>query len=370
MDNPIIKSLEIKNLWSRLNGTIPFNDDINIIIGKNGTGKSTVLDLIISVLTKTNPRKIDIEKSRLVFKDGNSIEYKRVKKDINSDIPFELNIENVDDLLSILKKNILNQINNQNIEQNQLKINFNEEDIEDIEDIASQDIKIIKISTFDMELKNRKSNVDKDKKFIRTELDIILHDLIEEFKLYQYQLKSSLEAESEKIDLNIKLLNNQSSILNKKDNELLKELDLLKALVEEKRNKKDEIFYFKEKFKNIIYNLFKDTDKEVFIDENNSINFRIIDNQKKEHIITPYDLSSGEKQMLSILLRVLLTKNKFCILMMDEPEMSLHVEWQNTLISNLRDLNSNMQIFISTHSPAIVTKGWKNKIIKIQDYLK
>lgn len=367
MDNPIIKSLEIKNLWSRLNGTIPFNDDINIIIGKNGTGKSTVLDLIISVLIKNTPRKIDIDKAILTFKDGNIIEYKRVKNDINSDIPFELDIENIDDLLSILKKNILSQINSQNINQNQLKIDFEEEDIEKLN---SQDINIIKISTFDMELKNRKSNVEKDKKFIRTELDIILYELIEEFKLYQYQLKSSLEDESEKIDLNIKLLNNQSSILNKKDNELLKELDLLKALVEEKRNKRDEIFYFKEKFKNIIYNLFKDTDKEVFIDENNSINFKIIDNQKKEHIITPYDLSSGEKQMLSILLRVLLTKNKFCILMMDEPEMSLHVEWQNTLISNLRDLNSNMQIFISTHSPAIVTKGWKDKIIKIQDYLK
>ncbi|PHO13764.1 ABC transporter ATP-binding protein, partial [Malaciobacter marinus] len=147
---------------------------------------------------------------------------------------------------------------------------------------------------------------------------------------------------------------------------LSKELNLLKELVEEKRKKREEIFYYKEKFKNIIHNLFKDTNKEVFIDENNSINFKI----DEENTITPYDLSSGEKQMLSILLRVLLTENKFCILMMDEPEMSLHVEWQNSMISNLRDLNSNMQIIISTHSPAIVTKGWKDKIIKIQDYLK
>ena len=75
------------------------------------------------------------------------------------------------------------------------------------------------------------------------------------------------------------------------------------------------------------------------------------------------------KQMLVILLQVLLTENKFCLLLMDEPEISLHVQWQNQLIDNLRKLNSNMQIIISTHSPAIVSKGWKDKVIEMKNFI-
>ena len=50
-------------------------------------------------------------------------------------------------------------------------------------------------------------------------------------------------------------------------------------------------------------------------------------------ILTPYQLSSGEKQMLVILLTVLVQDNQPFALFMDEPEISLHVEWQQRLIS-------------------------------------
>ena len=45
----------------------------------------------------------------------------------------------------------------------------------------------------------------------------------------------------------------------------------------------------------------------------------------------PYQLSSGEKQILVILLTVLVQDKRHGVLFMDEPEISLHVEWQQRL---------------------------------------
>ena len=76
-------------------------------------------------------------------------------------------------------------------------------------------------------------------------------------------------------------------------------------------------------------------------------------------------LSSGEKQMLTILLAVYLENGEHCVLFMDEPEMSLHIEWQKVLISTVRQLNPNAQIILSTHSPAVIMDGWMDKVTEV-----
>ena len=67
--------------------------------------------------------------------------------------------------------------------------------------------------------------------------------------------------------------------------------------------------------------------------------------------LLPYKLSSGEKQMLVILLTVLVRDDDHCVLFMDEPEASLHIEWQQKLIGMIRSLNPNVQLILTTHSP-------------------
>lgn len=78
-------------------------------------------------------------------------------------------------------------------------------------------------------------------------------------------------------------------------------------------------------------------------------------------------LSSGEKQLLTILLTVLLEDGEPTTLFMDEPEASLHLEWQQELISSIRRLNPNVQILLTTHSPAIIMKGWMDKVTEVSD---
>ena len=84
-------------------------------------------------------------------------------------------------------------------------------------------------------------------------------------------------------------------------------------------------------------------------------------------VISLEQLSSGEKQLLLILLKVFLQEKKPAILLMDEPEVSLHISWQQQLLDALRRLNENCQIILSTHSPSIFAKGWGDKITYMED---
>lgn len=74
----------------------------------------------------------------------------------------------------------------------------------------------------------------------------------------------------------------------------------------------------------------------------------------KDKVIQLEELSSGEKQLLIILGQALLQEEQTAIYIADEPELSLHVEWQEQITSAITRLNPNAQIIFATHSPDIV----------------
>ena len=84
-----------------------------------------------------------------------------------------------------------------------------------------------------------------------------------------------------------------------------------------------------------------------------------------EHAIDSDKLSSGEKQILSFLCYNTFKKNS-CVFI-DEPELSLHPDWQRKLISTLVEQGNNNQYFISTHSPFIYSKYPDKEIILDED---
>jgi predicted ATP-binding protein involved in virulence len=76
-------------------------------------------------------------------------------------------------------------------------------------------------------------------------------------------------------------------------------------------------------------------------------------------------LSAGEKQMLSFL-----AYNAFehgSIIFIDEPEISLHVDWQRTLVPTLLEQGGNNQFIMATHSPFIYSKFADKELIIDQD---
>jgi predicted ATP-dependent endonuclease of OLD family len=117
----------------------------------------------------------------------------------------------------------------------------------------------------------------------------------------------------------------------------------------------------KKRFQDIVDDLFSETGKKIVRTEN-EIRFTQIG-----EMLVPYQLSSGEKQMLAILLTVLVEDDQPHVLFMDEPEVSLHIEWQKRLIDLCLELNPNVQIILTTHSPAVIMNGWTDAVTEVSD---
>ena len=117
----------------------------------------------------------------------------------------------------------------------------------------------------------------------------------------------------------------------------------------------------KRRFQDMVDDLFTETGKKIVRTEN-EIRFSQIG-----ETLVPYQLSSGEKQILAILLTVLVEDNLPYVLFMDEPEVSLHIEWQKRLIDLCLELNPHVQIILTTHSPAVVMNGWMDAVTEVSD---
>ena len=133
---------------------------------------------------------------------------------------------------------------------------------------------------------------------------------------------------------------------------------------DEQRARAPQLSQPKRKFQDMVDELFAYTRKTIDR-KSNDIAFY----QDGERLL-PYKLSSGEKQMLVILLTVLVREGTHSVLFMDEPEASLHIEWQQRLIGMIRHLNPDIQLILSTHSPAVIMEGWLDAVTEVSEITK
>ncbi|HBR3004903.1 AAA family ATPase [Klebsiella pneumoniae] len=75
-------------------------------------------------------------------------------------------------------------------------------------------------------------------------------------------------------------------------------------------------------------------------------------------------LSSGERHILTFLSIVIIAGRGRDILLIDEPEISLNIKWQRTLLSLLQELVPETQIIVASHSP-IISKKSPNSLVKL-----
>lgn len=130
---------------------------------------------------------------------------------------------------------------------------------------------------------------------------------------------------------------------------------------EEQRSLAPSLSLPKRKFQDMIDELFSYTHKTIDRKSNDIVFYQ------NGGRLLPYKLSSGEKQMLVILLTVLVRDDDHCVLFMDEPEASLHIEWQQKLIGMIRNLNPNVQLILTTHSPAVIMEGWLDAVTEVSE---
>ena len=121
---------------------------------------------------------------------------------------------------------------------------------------------------------------------------------------------------------------------------------------EEQRSLAPSLSLPKRKFQDMIDELFSYTHKTIDRKSNDIVFY-----QNGERLL-PYKLSSGEKQMLVILLTVLVRDDDHCVLFMDEPEsLPAHRNGSRKLIGMIRSLKSQM---CSLSSPPIRPRpSWK-----------
>lgn len=75
-------------------------------------------------------------------------------------------------------------------------------------------------------------------------------------------------------------------------------------------------------------------------------------------------LSSGEQNEIILLFRLIFEVSDNSVLLIDEPENSLHVVWQQKFLDDIQEIakTKNLQVIVSTHSISIVARGQDNAI--------
>lgn len=75
-------------------------------------------------------------------------------------------------------------------------------------------------------------------------------------------------------------------------------------------------------------------------------------------------LSSGEQNEIILLYNFIFQISSNSILLIDEPENSLHVEWQSVFYEELEEIcnMNNIQVIVATHSPQIIGERWEQCI--------
>ena len=279
-----LERIQIEGLWGRVDVDWHLHPDVNILVGENGTGKSTVLQLAASGL------------------DGSFL--------MRKNFDFKLVALTIDGRLYKSKDTSASwNITGNRAGHTQFRLDIQHPEVLEMDYINTFEF----ISAVEPnENGTSKTNLDQ-------QLDLVTRQYL------AYQSKQS------------------SKVFSKK------------ATFEEAFAQKSYLF-------ETLNRLFSSTGKTV--DEQEGELEFLIDGTERIH---RNDLSSGEKQLLVILLTVLFQEGKPAILLMDEPEISLHLRWQYELIEIIRTLNPNCQVIIATHSPSIFNDGWRDKVFWMEN---
>lgn len=109
------------------------------------------------------------------------------------------------------------------------------------------------------------------------------------------------------------------------------------------------------RFKDSVNLFFKEGKKVIDVNEQGDIIINIKDSRKRNSI---YELSSGEKQLIVMLAHLAFHKKnrRSSIFIIDEPELSLHISWQEIFVDALLTASPETQFIMATHAPAILAK--------------
>lgn len=106
--------------------------------------------------------------------------------------------------------------------------------------------------------------------------------------------------------------------------------------------------------------------KKLVIDKKRGFVFQsTVESNKKKHKTIPVNsLSSGEQNELVLFYELIFKTSPGAMILIDEPEISLHIKWQNMFIDDLKEIHkiNNLNVIIATHSPDIIGNNFRLKV--------
>lgn len=179
-----------------------------------------------------------------------------------------------------------------------------------------------------------------------------LEDVAQQIRNVRTSEQRDIESEAESIQLakeNIHLyqkwFNNQPQL--KRINELI---DFNAAY----QSEIEQLYEPLEKTKSIVNSFFSESKKELMIDPKGELSVKF----KSGKVAKIFELSSGEKQIVTMLGHLIYFGERFKsepgIFIIDEPELSLHLAWQEIFVSSILEASPTTQFILATHSPSII----------------
>lgn len=418
-----LKNVRIEGFWGKNIIETSFFPDANIFIGMNGTGKTTFINILQAVIAVDIELLYNLQFEKIVLniengKQKRKIEVIKVADNLEyTKLIFKIGSKHYE--LPMLNNNDIRYLNERH---GRLQPKFYK-NIKDINEELMTLIKLSYLSVYREKMIKNDQFSDSGREIIGNPIDIKLNQLMIRLTKYQFQLETELSSLSKSFQQNVlrSMLYNPEfdqvditktinlnlrdisyglkqayrglGILDERISEIVEEhvkaiakaaesinnhvkdlniplypndvtpLTLLRRTMKiielstTLEDKKKEIFKPLNSFIELL-NEYHDT-KEFSLDEEGKGGLKIT---KKGSTIPISQLSSGEKQLIIILTETLIQRESQTVFIADEPELSLHIEWQRKIVPSIKKLNPNAQIIIATHSPEIVGKLKSNTI--------
>jgi len=413
--NVKILNINISKLfgYKEINIDIPPDDNLVVFYGDNGSGKTTVLDLLNHIFSpvpkgghRTNIGKIIFQSISITLSNKIEIVLKRdepkagtynlIIKNSNEEIVNwhwfssehpEYSDENIEykkycDLMNKLNFSIFYLPANRRVDKS-------DEDkdetiiIQDSEGIRHRILRQENKASLNRELRQfqqwlrremiKRTNVGY--RNINDLYNVIINEVIDKKITDDVSSKENIinriaEMESrnngfKKYGLSENFLKDDiiKTLRNVGDNEFAQILTVLNPYLKSinlRLDSLEELQLLLSKFEENINCLFNE--KSIFVSVEEGIKIKSLNNSE----LALQNLSSGEKQLLLIFCNVITSWSNSRIIIIDEPEISLNVKWQRLFIGSILDIidKRNTQLFIATHSIEMLSK-YTNNIHKL-----
>lgn len=429
-----LKFIEIKGLFEEYNYKINLNENINIFVAENGFGKTTILNIIVSLLKndriklKSLPFKsikigigtksIDIEKSELI----NNIDYKDILNQLKKYIPirdYKILLRDYDEngsfdleealirVSDYIPNSLLYRIlDNKGRNIDSKKVGVLNKKLKQIQDLLKEEI--VYFPTYrrieenfnnfnnlsygerrilESELKRNSMNFGMDdvEKIIKYITDKIKKNSIDDYSKMSGQILDELLSDS--VDLSdltrYKIDKDKIKIvIGRIGSSNIKHIDKLNEFIEKNELTENERFtaYFVYRLA-LIYESQRELDDKVkkFVEVSNKYlvnkkihydevlaEVKILSNEKK-YELKFNQLSSGEKQIISLFAKLYLDISDNVIFIIDEPELSLSIVWQETLLEDIYESGKISLLIATTHSPFIFKNRFSTYARELRD---